>query len=145
MKSTLLELPHEWEGNAMAFMTQQYFFWVGLNFGNIVWVFWIILKPPSGNLRGLLLGEIGGSRWFVCTHSRCTPLKGGNILLGAFLIIVMPISRSYIDLDQLINEATSQFTQLEASELSFFLFFILSFLGIFMWQDDRWDGKGATV
>ena len=73
--------------------------------------------------RGLSLGEIGASQ-LVCTHSRCSPLKGGSSL-GGPLILVTLVSGLHTDLDQLENKATLYFTLVATSESSFVLSFFL--------------------
>ena len=62
------------------------------------------------NPRRLSLGEIDGASQLICACSRRSPLKGGNNLWGGgLLFFVMCVLGSRIDLDQLGDEATTQF------------------------------------
>ena len=46
-----------------------------------------------------------GAGCLILTCSRCSQFVGGSVV-GGPLILVMPVSRLQIDLDQLENEAT---------------------------------------
>ena len=55
---------------------------------------------------GLPLEEIGASQ-LVCTHSRCSPSKGGCVYIYIYI---------YRHIDELENEATPEFKLVAKSE-----------------------------
>jgi hypothetical protein len=72
-----------------------------------------------------------GACWLVCTCSRCSSFEGGNSLWGASYSCDA-ISELHIDLDQLEDQATLQFTSVATSELS-----------LFSSSDDQWINCSA--
>lgn len=54
------------------------------------------------------------------------------IVIGAILILVVPISRLHIELDQLKNKATPQFTLVEILEGVFVYLFMVCLRGVQM-------------
>ena len=66
-----------------------------------------IFHTPCEILGACPWGKHIGASHIACIHSRCSPLKQGNSF-GSPLILILPVSRLHIDLDQLGHEESTR-------------------------------------